>query len=107
MRASRILACVVLLLLGAASGAFGTFYYLEVYSPAATVLYKVARPLHLQNGIVVPAGTELMHRWSAPEGFEQLCLGIDVGGEQLGDVVRHVEPKQALFVPYWAVPSTE
>ncbi len=106
MRALRAALYLLLFVAGSLAGAGAAFYMLEL-RPSPTVMYRVVEPLHLSNGVVLPVGTELGHRWSAPEGFEQLCLGVNVGGEELKRVSRHLEPQHLLFVPYWAVSPGE
>lgn len=52
-----------------------------------------------RDGIVIPAGTELVLTEWMPEGFAALNLGINVEGEALQRFDRRVEPIRLLRIP--------
>jgi len=106
MMARKIVLIAGWLLLGMVLGAVTTGFLLVAhFSPPSTVVYSAEREFRLENGAVLPAGTQLIHRRSASEGFQSLCLGVNVGGEQQALFRSRVEPRRELFIPYWVTPE--
>lgn len=77
---------------------------LEFVSPATDLVYVTNRPITLHNDLQMPAGTELLHRWSAPEGFQQLCLAVNVGPLESVAFDTRRDDRQLLAIPYWVDP---
>jgi hypothetical protein len=68
---------------------------------SSTEVWVATHSLESDNGIFVPAGTEMiLERWM-PEGFAALQLGINVEGVTLDNFQRHTEQASFLRIPYF------
>jgi hypothetical protein len=67
-----------------------------------------SRPVEIQMGehgeqsIALPKNTELLHQWFFSEGFDQLCLTVNVDG-RTRDAFMQSE-RGGRVEPYWAEP---
>lgn len=93
-------------LIGALFGAalLGGYWY---WRHSSTEVWIATHTLESDNGIVVPAGTELiLERWM-PEGFAALKLGINVEGVTLDNFQRRSEKASFLRIPYFVDVGSE
>lgn len=97
---------VLLFMLGVVSGAagLGGFWYWQHQN---TEIWSATETLESVNGIVIPAGTELVLDTWMPEGFAALELGINVEGIALEKFQRRTENKSFVRVPYFVDAGTE
>jgi len=86
------------ILLGA--GVVGAAWYRWLSEPSE--LWTVSEPLTLENGSILPVGTDLiLHRYM-PEGFATLKLYVNVEGEELDSFKISADEPPQLVVPHWA-----
>ncbi len=90
------------LLLAAAIGMWVIFPWVwgKAHSGTSEV-WRAEKPLVLENGIAIPAGTEMTVDEYMPEGFVRLKLAINVEGEALDWLERRTQNHPNFTVPYW------
>jgi len=84
---------------GIVIGAVSVFLIMFGY-PGKTEVWTAKTALQLDEGIVIPDGTELIHHRWMPEGFATIKLFINVEGTALDAFDRRVEPHYNLIIPY-------
>ena len=72
----------------------------QIY-PASTEVWVVSNDLRLENGTVIPAGTEMTVDAYMPEGFVRLSLAINAEGDSLMGFDKRIESVRNLTIPYW------
>lgn len=78
-----------------------------LYSEAHVATWITSRPVELQLGehgdrsVELPRNTELLHEWFFSEGFDQLCLTVNVDGRARDAFVQAQHGGQV--EPYWVV----
>ena len=71
------------------------------FDSATTEVWKASTELMLENGAIIPAGTEMTVDKYMPEGFVRLSLAINAEGESLGQFDMRTEDARNLSLPYW------
>lgn len=70
-------------------------------NPSTTEVWTTADELHLDGGVVIPEGVELIQERWMPEGFVTLKLYVNVDGAALDRFERRTEPQRNLVIPTW------
>ena len=101
-RSSQILrgARTAFLSLGAYVLGMATVPVLYYLTNRTTEVWVANRPVTAE-GIVIPAGTKLVHDRSMSEGFDTLRLYINVAAPEDRLFTRSTEPHSFLVIPYW------
>jgi hypothetical protein len=81
----------------------GYWYWLH----RSSEVWVATQTLQSADGMVVPAGTELVLETWMPEGFAALRLGINVEGETLDLFERRRESASFLRIPYFLYGDSE
>jgi len=71
--------------------------------PSSTVVYTSRQPIKLDNGAVLPPGTQFIHFRDMSEGFTVLTLYINVGRPEFEGFSSRTEDVRNLVLPYWVV----
>jgi hypothetical protein len=96
------------LLLGVLIGVGGaSFAIYRIAYPDKSVVFTTTQQVHLENGVVIPAGVDLILEEEMSEGFAALSLHVNVQGQDRSLFATRVEPKQRLVIPYWVEPSNQ
>lgn len=73
----------------------------EGKAPGTTV-YTTKKGLHLQNGVLIPAATQLMLDEQMSEGFTRLMLYVNVPPAlERTHFKKAVDTRHELKIPYW------
>lgn len=71
-----------------------------------TVVYEARETVVAEEGIVIPAGTKLIHEAAMSEGFDTLRLYINVDPlTAKKKFTRSVDQRPLLVIPYWVAES--
>lgn len=98
--ARSLLGSILLVASGVAAGA-GTTVAGYLVAHRSTIVFT-ARETVSAGGIVIPAGTKLVHDSFMSEGFDTLRLYLNVDPSTLEQKFqRRVEPESFLVIPYW------
>ena len=85
----------------AAAAVAGYFLWLE-FDPKSSEIWTASTEIRLENGVVFPAGVELVVHRHMPEGFVTLQLFVNVEGDTLSKFETRVENHRSVVIPYWA-----
>lgn len=91
---------VAIFVIGALIGV-ASVLVLSLLSSSNTEVWKATVDLQSSNGVVIPAGTELVVEDYMPEGFVALTLSVNVEGEELEVFEKTVSNKKNLRIPVW------
>jgi hypothetical protein len=81
------------------AGAF-VWVWIEFHPPTSEV-WTSTTEIRLENGALIPAGSELIVDDYMPEGFVRIELAINVDGESLSRFDKRTEQARNLAIPYW------
>ena len=95
----KLLIGIASIVIGMVIGAAGLFFMMYGY-PGKTEVWTAKTDLRLDEGIVIPGGTEFVHHRWMPEGFATIKLYLNVEGQALDAFDRRVEPHYNVIIPY-------
>ena len=92
-------------LIGFAGGIAVTIFVVSYFSskPKGTQVWVANEVIHAE-GILIPAGTQLIHDGSMSEGFDRLALYLNVDATESDKFKTHQDPHSGLVIPYWIGP---
>jgi len=91
-----------LLLVGVALG-LGIAYVGYLYAHRHTTVWTTTSDLTGQDGLRIPAGTDLIYFRPIPEGGDTVILYVDLKGATINDKIKQsVSGHSFLVAPVWA-----
>ena len=101
LRMGKSIGFLMAFLLGTVVSGIGLFSLWKYQHPNETEVWVVNESIRLENGAVIPVGTEFTIEHWMPEAFVTLTLHVNVEGEALEMFDKRVEPKRNLIIPIW------
>ncbi len=102
--ARKVMKSVTIFVIGVLAGIASVLAFF-LLSSNNTEVWKATVDLQSSNGVVIPAGTELVVKDYMPEGFVALTLSVNVEGEELEAFEKTVSNKNNLRIPVWVQKS--